>query len=100
MAESVGVQVRFVDESDFQKERKWYILSKNSQFEESSTVPLDINGSLAGILDFGEDIVSKAGSDSGGISSHDGSRNDTDSDYIMEPSIISAVSSSFNRKKL
>ena len=32
--------------------------------------PLDINGSLAGIIDFGEDIVSEAGSDSGGISSH------------------------------
>ena len=71
----------FVDESDFQKEGKWYILSKNSQFEECSTVPLDINGSLASILDFGEDIVSKAGNDSGGISSHDGSKNDTDSDY-------------------
>ena len=50
----------FVDESDFQKEGKCYILSKNSQFEECSTVPLDINGSLASILDFGEDIVSKA----------------------------------------
>ena len=52
------------------KERKWYILSKNSQFEECSTVPLDINGSPAGISDFGEDIVSEAGSASGGISSH------------------------------
>ena len=83
-----------------QKEGKWYILSKNSQFEECSTVPLDINGSLASILDFGEDIVSEAGSDSGGISSHDGSKNDTDSDYNMDPSIISAVSSSFNWKGL
>ena len=36
----------------------------------------------------------------GGISSHDGSKNDTDSDYITEPSIISAISSSFNRKML
>ena len=62
---------KFCDESDFQKERKWYILSKNSQFEECSIVPLDINGSLAGISDFGEDIVSEAGSASGGISSHD-----------------------------
>ena len=35
------------------------------EFEVCSTVPLDINGSLAGILDFGEDIVSKTGSDSG-----------------------------------
>ena len=92
--------VSFVDESDFQKEGKWYILSKNSQFQVCSTVPLDINGSLAGILDFGEDIVSKASSDSGGISSHDGSKNDTDSDYNTEPSIISAISSSFNRKGL
>ena len=76
-------------------------MCKNSQFEECSTVPLDINGSLAGISDFGEDIVSEAaGSDSGGISSHDGSENDTDSDYITEPSIISTISSSFNRKKL
>ena len=73
-------------------------MSKNSQFEEYSTVPLDINGSLAGISDFGEDIVSEAGSASGGISSHDGSKNDTGGDYTMEPSIISAISSSFNRK--
>ena len=34
-----------------------------------------------GISDLGEDIVSEAGSDLGGISSHDGSKNDTDSDY-------------------
>ena len=89
-----------MDESDFQKKGKWYILSKNSQFEVCSTVPLDINGSLAGISDFGEDIVSKAGSDSGGIAAHDGSKNDTDSGYNMEPSIISAISSFFNRKGL
>ena len=68
--------------------------------EECSTVPLDINGSLAGISDFVEDIVSEAGSASGGISSYDGSKNDTDSDYITESSIISAISSSFNRKKV
>ena len=68
--------------------------------EECSIVPLDINGSLAGILDFGEDIVSEVGSASGGISSHDGSKNDMGSDYITEPSIISAISSTFNRKKL
>ena len=63
--------------------------SKNSQFEKCSIVPLDINGSLAGISDFGEDIVSEAGS-----------KNDTDSDYNTEPSIISIISSFFNRKKL
>ena len=40
------------------------------------------NRLAGGILDFSEDIASKAGSDSGGISSHDGSKNDTDSDYI------------------
>ena len=94
------VLVSFVDGSNFQNERKWYILSKNSQFEEYSIVPLDINGSLAGISDFGEDIVSEAGSASGGISSYDGSKNDTDRDYNTEPSIISTISSSFNRKKL
>ena len=44
----------------------------------------------------GEDIVSKAGSDSGSTSSHDGSKNDTDSDYITEPSITSAISLSFH----
>ena len=80
------------------RERKWYILSKNSQFEERSIVPLDINDSLAGTSDFGEDIVSEAGSASGGISSHDGSKNDTDSDYNTEPSIISTISLSFYRK--
>ena len=50
--------------------------------------------------DLGEDIVSETGSDSDGISSHDGSKIDTDSDCNTEPSIISAISSSFNRKKL
>ena len=60
----------------------------------------DINGLPEGISVFGEDTVSEAGSASGGISSLDGSKNDTDSDYITEPSIISAISSSFNRKKL
>ena len=39
-----------------------------------------------------------SGKPSGGISSHDGSKNDTD--YNTEPSIISAISSFFNRKKL
>ena len=47
--------------------------------------------------DFGKDIVSEAGSASGGISSHNGSKNNTDSDYNTEPSIISIISSSFNR---
>ena len=40
--------------------------------------------------------MSEAGSDSGGISSHDGSKSDTDSNY-MGPSNISAISSSFKR---
>ena len=49
---------------------------------------------------FSEVIVSEAGSDSGGISSHDGSKNDTDCEYNTESSIISAISSFFNRKEL
>ena len=77
------------------KRKRVVILSKNSQFEECSMVPLHLNGLLAGISDFGEDIVSEAGSALGGISSHD-----TDSDYNTEPSIISGISSSFNRKGL
>ena len=64
--------------------------------ELTTLVPLNINGSLAEISDFGEDIVSEPGSASGGISSHDGSKNDTDSDYNTEPSIVSTISSSFN----
>ena len=77
-------------------------MSKNSQFEVCSTVSLYINGSLAGISDFGEDIVSKAGSNASGISpsSHDGSKSGTDSDYNTEPSIISAISSSFMPKRV
>ena len=58
------------------------------------------NRLAGGILDFSEDIASKAGSDSGGISPHDGSKNDTDSDYNTESLIISAIFSSFNRKGL
>ena len=69
MAKSVGVC--FIDESDFQKEGKWYILSKNSQYEVCSTVSSDTNGLLAGISDFSEDIVLETGRDSGGNSSHD-----------------------------
>ena len=60
-------------------------MSKNSQFEDCSTVSLDIHGSPTGISDFGEDIVSEAGSDSGGVSSHDGSKNDTDSVIKRNP---------------
>ena len=75
-------------------------MSKNSRFEEGSIVTLDINGSLEGISDFGEYIVSEAGSDSVGTSSLDASKNDTDSDYNTEPSIISTTSSSFNRRNL
>ena len=37
-------------------------------------------------------------SEASGISSHDGNKNDTDSDYNTEPSIVLAISSSFNRK--
>ena len=74
--------------------------ARTHSLKNAQQVPLDINGSLADISDFGEDIVSEAGSASGGISSHDGSKNDTDSDYITEPSIISAISSSFNRRKV
>ena len=81
MAESVGVS--FGDESDFQKEGKWYILSKNWQFEVCSTVSSDINGSLAGVSDFSEDTMSETGSDSGAISSHNGSKSDVDSDYNL-----------------
>ena len=44
--------------------------------------------------------MSEAGSASGGISSHDRSKTDTDSDYITEPSIMLAISSSFNRRKV
>ena len=47
----------------------------------------DIDGSLAGISDFSEDIVSNTGSDSGGISSLDGSKSDTGIYYNTEPSI-------------
>ena len=57
-------------------------------------------GLAGGHIRFDEDIVSEAGSDSSGISSHDGSNSDTNSGYHTEPSIISAISSSFNRKEL
>ena len=75
-------------------------MSKNSQFEECSTVALDINSSLVDISDFGKDIVPQGRSALGGISSHDGSKNDTECYYITEPSIISEISSSFNRRKV
>ena len=39
---------------------------------------LYINGSLVDISDFAKILVSEAGSASGGISSHDDSKNDTD----------------------
>ena len=77
-------------------------MSKNSQFEACSTVSLDINGSLAGISDFGEDIVSEAGNYSSGISpySYYGSKGSTDSDYNTETSIISVIFPSFMSKRV
>ena len=68
------------------KENKWYFLSENSQWELCSTVSSGINDSLVGISDISEDIMSETGSDSVGISSHDDSESDTDSDYNPEPS--------------
>ena len=50
-----------------------------------STVSSDISDSLAGISDFSKDIVSEMGSDSDSISSHDGGKSDTGSDYNSEP---------------
>ena len=70
----------------------------NSQFEACLTVSSDTIGSLAGTPDFSEDIVSETCSDSGGISSHDGSKNDTDSDYNPKPS-TSVIFSSLNQKE-
>ena len=43
--------------------------------------------------------MSEEGNDSS-ISSQCGNKSDTDSDYNAEPSIISAISTSFNRKEL
>ena len=76
-------------------------MSKNSQFEACSTVSLDINGSVPGISDFGEDIVSEMGSDSRGISpySYDGSKSGTNSVYNTETSIISVIFPSFMSKR-
>ena len=70
-------------------------LVQSLQFKVCSIVSSVINGSLAGVLGFSEDIVSETGSDSGGISSHDGIKSYTDNDYNPEPS-TSVISSSFN----
>ena len=61
MVESVGAS--FLDESDFQREIKWYILTILSQFEVCSTVSSD----MSGISHFSEDIVPKTGSNSDNI---------------------------------
>ena len=55
-----------------------------------------------GYIRFWRRLVSEAGSNSSGISPswHDGSKSGTDSDYNTEPSIISAISSSFMPKKV
>ena len=98
MAESVGVS--FVDESDFQKEGKWYNLTNLSQFEVCSTVSSDINGSLVGISHFSEDTVLETGSDLSGISVHDGSKSDTDSDYNLEPLTSAIFHPSIERAEL
>ena len=76
MAESV--EVSFVDESDFQKESKWCILSKIHSLKYAPQFSSDINGSLAGISDFSEDTVSETGAAIQVVfSSHDGSNSDT-----------------------
>ena len=55
---------------------------------------------VAGISYFREDIVSEAGSASGGISSHDGNKNDTDSHYLYGTLDHISNFAPFNRKKL
>ena len=57
-----------------------------------------MNDSLESVSDFSEDSVSEMGSNSGGISSHNGGKSNTSSDYNPETS-TSAISSSFNRKE-
>ena len=96
MAESVGVS--FVDESDFQKEGKRYILRKNSQFEVCSTVSSDRNGSMArqAYQILAKILCRKRAAIN--ISSHNGSKSYTDSDYNPEL-WTSAISSSFNISK-
>ena len=80
------MKVIFVDECDFQKEGKWYILSKNSRFEVCSNSSFRYKRLAGGHIRFWRKYDAL----------HDGSKNDTDSDYNTEPSIISTISSSFN----
>ena len=76
------------------------ILSNNSRFEACSTVSSVTKRSLVGILDFSEDIGSETGSDSGGISSHDGSKSDTDSDYNPKPLTSAIFHLSFEKSRV
>ena len=40
------VELRFVDESEFQKQGKWYILPQNPECEIDSTILFESDGSL------------------------------------------------------
>ena len=60
-------------------------------------LPVHALGYVNSYVILGKILVSKTNSDSSGISSHDSSKSDTDSDYNPEPS-TSSISSSFNRK--
>ena len=53
-----------------------------------------------GISHFSEDTVLETGSDLGGISVHDGSKSDTDSDYNLEPQTSAIFHPSIERAEL
>ena len=74
---SKEVELRFVDENDFETLGKCYFLSDNSSWENAS-ISLVSGDSLDGISDFSEELVSDSG---------DSSDSDlADDDYVQEAS--------------
>ena len=67
--------VNFEDDGDFKKRRQMVFLEQEFTVGSmlNSFVTKDINDSLSAISDFSEDSVPETCSDSGRISSHDGS---------------------------
>ena len=76
------VELRFVDESEFQKQGKWYILPQNPECEIDSTILFESDGSLDEEEYDSEEEFDEDSADSLVLTSS----NESDSDYSDEAS--------------
>ena len=78
------VELRFVDESEFQKQGKWYILPQNPECKIDSTILFESDGSLDEEEYDSEEEFDEDSADSSVLTSS----NESDSDYSDEASTV------------